>query len=173
VSDNQQTELRAAERKLTKCPGFIFEHPGGKCLGRCSATEGEFHRPGCDYARCTCGGLMLYCGRLPEPLHYPKKPEGVRFFSMHKQCCKRCGALHPDLFKVSDEVWKFYILSLGKSDPLVCLDCFNLIVELTDGGEFLKRHGGEPRMLAPLKRDPATGAVISGLNYPEASFRLT
>jgi hypothetical protein len=111
----------------------------GGNAGACGALEGELHQLGCDYERCTkCGGQFLYCD-CPEDYADRKR---VPFFRLHWLCCQRCGAPWPKFFNVPDDVWQHYILSLGDGNPLLCVDCFNFIAELTDGGEYARKHGG-------------------------------
>ena len=46
------------------------------------------------------------------------------------------------MFKVPDDVWRHYILSLGNGERLLCVDCFNVIAKLTDDGVYAREHGG-------------------------------
>jgi hypothetical protein len=67
-------------------------------------------------------------------------------FQLRWSRCERCGSPWPAMFMVPDRVWRHYILSLGDGEKMLCLDCFKLIVRLTDGGRYMRKHG-EPRML--------------------------
>jgi hypothetical protein len=122
-------QLRARER----CNGHLL---GGR---RCNALEGHLHRLGCDEERCTqCSGQYLYCA-CPEPRHKRKR---VPFFRLNWHRCQRCGIPWPDFFMVPDDVWQHYILALGDGDKMLCLECFKLIAQLTDGGAYAGEHGG-------------------------------
>jgi hypothetical protein len=57
------------------------------------------------------------------------------------ECCACCGSPWPQSFEVPDRVWRHYILSLGDGDKVLCLDCFKLIVRLTDDGRYMRKHG--------------------------------
>jgi hypothetical protein len=140
------------KREIGRCNGWCFEDEAGPA-GKCSALEGELHRLGCPYERCTqCGGQFLYCD-CQEPFEERKRVPYFRVWGhLH---CARCDRPWPDFFHVADEAWQFYVLSLGHSDRMLCVDCFNLIAELTDGGAYLRRHG-VPIMLS----DPDYGRVV-------------
>jgi hypothetical protein len=75
------------------------------------------------------------------------------------QHCARCDRPWPKFFDVADEAWQFYVLSLGHGDMMLCVDCFNLIAELTDGGACLRRYG-VPIMLG----DPDYKRVVDKRN---------
>src|SRR5262249_49649452 len=134
--------------------GAVGRQRGRGNAGACGALEGEVHQFGCDDERCTkCGGQFLYCD-CPEDYADRKR---VPFFRLHWLCCQRCGAPWPEFFSVPDDVWQHYILALGGGNPLLCVDCFNFIAELTDGGEYARQQGG-PIML----RDPAWRERLKG-----------
>jgi hypothetical protein len=150
---NTDLERKAVVKERTRCNGWVFATPD-EPAGFCGALEGELHRLGCPYERCTkCSGQFLYCD-CPEDYHQRKR---VPFFRMDWQCCERCGVAWPDFFDVPDKVWKRYVLSLGGGEKLLCIDCFNLIAELTDGGKYLAKHGGAV-MLADIKEDAPSGS---------------
>ncbi len=45
-----------------------FNEPGGRCHN-CGIKHGNHHHPGCDVERCPkCGGQLITCGCLDEPL---------------------------------------------------------------------------------------------------------
>jgi hypothetical protein len=101
----------------------------------CGAKEGELHEIGCDYERCgKCSGQFISCGCSGRRKRVP-------FFRLTWSCCERCGSPWPAMFMVPDRVWRHYILSLGDGDKRLCLDCFKLIVRLTDDGRYMRKHG--------------------------------
>jgi hypothetical protein len=105
--------------------------------------------------RCTqCGDQFLYCD-CPEPLDERKR---VPFIRLHWQCCERCGEPWPEMFNVPDKVWRFYILALGQGDKMLCVNCFRLISEWIDGGDYHRNHGG-PVMLSEIKPDAPLGST--------------
>jgi hypothetical protein len=126
------------KRAIDWCNGEII-HPELSEPGPCCAQEGELHRLGCPYERCTqCGDQFLYCD-CPEPFEERKRVPYFRVWG--HQHCARCDRPWPEFFAVADEAWQFYVLSLGHGDMMLCVDCFNLIAELTDGGACLRRYG--------------------------------
>lgn len=129
--------IHKCQHQLATCPGFVIDPDLGP--GPCGAQEGQLHRLGCDKERCTqCSGQFLYCD-CPEPY---EQRERVPFFDtlgwLH---CHRCDMTSPKMFHVADEAWKFYVLDLGDGDKYLCVDCFNVIAELRDGGACLRRYG--------------------------------
>jgi len=131
----------------TTCRGIVIDD------GPCGALEGELHRLGCDCERCTeCGGQFLYCD-CPGDYEDRKR---VPFFRLHWLSCERCGAPWPEFFDVPGDVWRRYILSLGDGNPVLCIDCFNFIAELTDGGAYAREHGGAI-MLKDIKPNAPPG----------------
>lgn len=105
--------------------------------GCCNAREGELHKLGCDMERCSqCSGQFLYCD-CPEPITERRR---APFFQFPLRCDK-CGIEWPEFFNVPDAVWQHYILSLGHGDKLLCIDCWHLIIDATDGAAFASEHG--------------------------------
>jgi hypothetical protein len=131
------------KREIDRCNGWCFKDEASPA-GECSALEGELHRLGCPHERCTqCGGQFLYCD-CPQPLEERQRVPYFRVWG--HQHCVRCDRPWPDFFHVPNEAWQFYILSLGHGEKMLCVDCFNLIAEMTDGSACLRRHG-RPIML--------------------------
>jgi hypothetical protein len=131
-------------QRLHTCNGSIIDpdlEPG-----LCGAREGQLHRLGCQYERCTeCGRQSLYCD-CPDDVRVARERVPYFHIGWHLHCA-RCDAPFPEFFHVADEAWGFYILRLGVTDKhgardqLLCVDCFRLIARLTDGGPMLRRHG--------------------------------
>lgn len=96
----------------------------------CDCYEGEFHEEGCDMERCPeCGGQLLSCGHWDIRENKHKVP-----FIDWPGICARCGEIDPGFFKVLDEEWAKYI-EIAQRNKIVCIDCYNRIVEIIDYGE--------------------------------------
>jgi hypothetical protein len=56
------------------------------------------------------------------------------------QCCGLCGGRWPPFFDVPDVVWRRYIPP-DQRDHIVCIGCWNWLVEVIDGGACQDEHG--------------------------------
>jgi hypothetical protein len=146
---------RATPHKRRKERAVCNGNVCGDAPGPCGAKEGELHRFGCNNERCTkCSQQFLYCD-CPEDF---SKRTRVPYFELAWQRCERCGEPWPDFFDVPDDVWQRYVISLGDGDKMLCICCFNLIAELTDGSAYAREHGGAV-MLKDINPDaPASSA---------------
>jgi len=55
--------------------------------------------------------------------------------------CDRCGEEWPEFFNVPDDCWHYYVVRLGQGEKLLCVPCYQTIVNLIDGGAFASQHG--------------------------------
>lgn len=54
--------------------------------------------------------------------------------------CGICRRGNPALFDVPNKVWNYYVES-DQSAQVICLPCWNWLVEVTDDGAFQAQHG--------------------------------
>jgi hypothetical protein len=117
----------------------------------CGAREGELHEFDCSFERCTQCSEQFFACDCPEPR------KRVPFVRLWWRACERCGEPSPDFFNVPDDVWRRYVLALGDGDKLLCEDCFRLIAQLVDGGDYMRSHG-EPVLLKDIQPDAPPGS---------------
>lgn len=102
----------------------------------CDAPEGKIHEMGCLKEVCPqCGGQRVTC-----PCMLPPRERRVPYIRW-PNVCERCGRLHPASFIVQNEVWTHYIEPKARK-KIVCLECWNQIIDLIDGGQFAAARGG-------------------------------
>jgi len=110
----------------------------------CGAKEGQLHILGCDSESCPfCGNQLISCGCVYEKLGidawgvYPygltdAQQEGCAKlltdkgripFILYPNLCAKCGALWPEMFRVSDAQWKRYI-EPGMRGKMLCKACY-------------------------------------------------
>ena len=53
-------------------------------------------------------------------------------FILYPNICRRCGALWPEMFSVSDEEWERYVQP-DERDEMLCLGCYRQIKGYIDG----------------------------------------
>lgn len=110
----------------------------------CGVREGQYHRPGCDMERCPfCGGQLISCDCAFEKLDIDVSQDGLTDeqikqwekmlqdkglipFILYPNMCAKCGALWPEMFRVSDSEWERYV-EPGERDKMLCLPCYEQI----------------------------------------------
>jgi hypothetical protein len=121
----------------------------------CGASEGEFHKPGCDMERCPfCGHQLISCSCCYELLGIDHsegswaysngltvaqqeqwdemlKKKGLVPYIVYPNTCCRCGELWPDMFMVPSSEWKKYIQKDARKEML-CKKCYGEIKLLID-----------------------------------------
>jgi hypothetical protein len=103
----------------------------------CGTKQGTLHADGCRRERCSlCGGQRVFCGHHSPIASVRRLP-----FIDWTNVCAACGELDPELFDVPKRVWRFYIEPF-KRDEVICLPCWQLIVDLTDCGKYQASYGG-------------------------------
>ncbi|MCZ7603139.1 MAG: hypothetical protein M5R37_09735 [Melioribacteraceae bacterium] len=96
---------------------------------KCGTLEGKYHEDGCTLEYCpVCRNEKIFCQcnevedkKLRTPyIEYPL-------------LCAKCGKKYPDLFRVDDREWEYYIQP-DKRKEIICEECYNFIKEVIDGG---------------------------------------
>jgi hypothetical protein len=88
-----------------------------------------------------CRGRLL----MPQPIQFAHRPPSAWRPVPGRRCrvirCGLCARRWPRFFDVPDVVWKHYIPP-DQRWHVVCLACWNRLIEVTDGGACQAEHGG-------------------------------
>jgi hypothetical protein len=111
----------------------------------CGAKQGTLHLLGCWREHCAqCGEQAIACGHNDDPIAVlPRVP-----FIDWANVCASCGALDPDFFNVPTTVWCHYI-EPEKRGKVICLPCWQQIVQLIDDGRYQTTYGGPVPLWSP------------------------
>lgn len=114
----------------------------------CGAKEGEIHKYGCDMEKCPfCGNQLIGCGCCEKKLSLDVSPESYYYlhgftdeqseqwreilekkgrilYLLVPNMCGLCGQQWPEMWEVSDYVWKKYVPPQLQPGAL-CKDCFS------------------------------------------------
>ena len=129
---------------------------GRKCHD-CNCKEGELHHPGCDMERCPfCGWQLIICGCCYKKLNIDVS-EGTWAYShgltdeqedkweallklagripyvQIPNLCGLCGQKWPEMFGVSNEDWKKFIIPQLQKKVL-CTGCYKRMKKLFPNG---------------------------------------
>ena len=129
------------KRILHKCPS-------------CGCAECYPHELYCELERCPfCGRQLFSCECAVELCWSPGKTEdqchhefegllsqiGRVPYIEYPNICAKCGEIYPDMFKVSDEEWAFYIQK-NMRDRILFRSCFDSIKEMVDYAIAKSKH---------------------------------
>jgi hypothetical protein len=64
--------------------------------------------------------------------------------------CRGCGLKRPPQWMVPKRVWRHYIPAAERGALLLCIECWQKIVEATDRGRYQKKYGSARRVDLPI-----------------------
>jgi len=95
------------------------------------------HQLGCFRESCACcAHQAMSCGHADDVAHFRRVP-----FILWGNVCPGYGMLDPDFFDAPSTVWRYYIELLHRR-PVICINCWDRIVSLIDGGRYQAKPGG-------------------------------
>jgi hypothetical protein len=119
-------------------PGITIRRLRALRCRECDVRQGDLHERGCWRERCArCGEQAVFCGHNDNPVAELRRVPFIDWTNV----CGSCGQLDPDFFDVPDTVWRHYI-EPEKRCCVVCITCWQRIVDLIDGGRYQDRYGG-------------------------------